>query len=238
MIKYLTLTTFIAFFFLITTGHANEKAILLRGGATAAFGGGKSFDPGNDYFWGGGFNVNAGFRFSNLTFRGYNFSPWEINASGNSYWGRTVHHIKSELEHVSVEGGAAIRTFVIAVCLKYHFETLYKKVWQPYLGLGPSWSQHTLKMKNYEVRRGTFTNNNRIAYLTEGATLIFGIEENLPYREMHPVYMEFAYTLTAVKKISLLDASNHKEIESIEYANIDKHIYSHIIMFNIGMTIF
>ncbi|OFZ23487.1 MAG: hypothetical protein A2202_09280 [Bdellovibrionales bacterium RIFOXYA1_FULL_36_14] len=234
MIKYLIFTILITF---SLTVHPYEKTVLLRGGATATFGGVKSFDDSDNYFWGGGINANAGYRFSNLTIKGYNFNRFEINASGNSYWGK-INHIKSELEHVAVDGTAAVRTFVIAVYLKYHFDTLYKKIWQPYVGLGPSWSQHTLKMKDYQVTKGSFNGNNRIAYLTEGATLVFGIEENLPYKEMHPVFMEFTYTFTAAQKVSLLDASNHKEIESIEYENIDKHVYSHIIMFNMGMTIF
>ena len=234
MIKYLIFTILITF---SLTVHPYEKTVLLRGGATATFGGVKSFDDSDNYFWGGGINANAGYRFSNLTIKGYNFNRFEINASGNSYW-RKINHIKSELEHVAVDGTAAVRTFVIAVYLKYHFDTLYKKIWQPYVGLGPSWSQHTLKMKDYQVTKGSFNGNNRIAYLTEGATLVFGIEENLPYKEMHPVFMEFTYTFTAAQKVSLLDASNHKEIESIEYETIDKHVYSHIIMFNMGMTIF
>jgi len=202
-----------------------------------ALGGVKSFDHSGNYFWGGGIHANAGYRFSNVTIKGYNFHRFEINASGNSYWGK-INQIQSELDHVSVSGGAVVRTFVIAVYLKYHLATTFKKVWQPYVGLGPSWSQHTLKMKDYQVSKGSFNDNNRIAYLTEGATVVFGIEENLPFREMHPMYMEFTYTFTAAKKVSLLDASNHKEIESLEYTNIDKKIYSHFIMFNMGMTIF
>ncbi len=131
-----------------------------------------------------------------------------------------------------------MRTVSFGPLLKYI--TFYQPLenWHLYGSLGPTWSIKTVKIEEYRTDSQTFRENDKLTYISRGGIVTFGIEEILNYKEEHPVYLEFLYGFYKAKKVSLVDASNNREVQTLSTETADNDIEDHIYMINFGMTIF
>ncbi len=112
-----------------------------------------------------------------------------------------------------VIGDGHYRIVTVSPYLKYNL-TWKLKAWNPYFGGGPSWSLNTLVIKN--VNNGSnFSTKKRISFENFGAGLFIGVEEILTFKEMHPTFIEFGYSFMASYKVSLIDASDYKEVQTL-----------------------
>lgn len=112
-----------------------------------------------------------------------------------------------------VVGNGHYRIVTVSPYIKYNIPWQYK-AWNPYFGGGPSWSLNTLVIKN--INNGSnFSTKKRISFENFGAGLFIGIEEILAFKEMHPTFIEFGYSFMASYKVSVIDASDYKEVKTI-----------------------
>ena len=84
---------------------------------------------------------------------------------------------------------------------------------------------------------GTTARKNKISYNSRGAMLAIGMEEILPYKQMHPVYAELVYQRMDAYKVSIVDASNFRQVEITSREGTNQHVIGNVIMIAMGISI-
>ena len=207
--------------------YATEYAPAVKGGATTVYSFVKTHTNDTDHIFGGGFNTHVAYPYKNYEFT---FSSYIFLAN--------VHNLTFNANNTVVHGSGVLRSVSFGPILKYF--TPYKPLptWSLYLSGGPTWSLQTLKLDNFSVTQGDFLKDYKITYNSRGILLGIGIEEKLPYKEMHPVFFEIIYNYLQAYKVSIVDASNYSEVNILSDESNNQKIFGHILMINMGITIF
>lgn len=207
--------------------HAFQNDMALKGGLGLSQATIHAFDSSEDHMTGFGFNTQFGYR----------FEKWEVNLASYIYWGK-IDDLRFHANNTSVVGSGAFRHVSFGPVFKYLFEWQPIKSWNFYMGAGPSWSMQTVRLQEFQTTTGTFSKDYKLTYISRGGMISFGIEELLPFKEMHPVYLEILYSYKKSKDVSVVDASDFTEVRTISTEETKQDIRGSFIMINAGITLF
>lgn len=217
----------VLFFLLSSSCFAWQNDMSLKGGLGLSQATIHAFDDSEDHMTGFGFNTQFGYRFTN----------WEINLASYIYWG-TIDDLRFRANGASVVGSGGFRHVSFGPVFKYIFNWQPIRDWNFYVGLGPTWSMQTVRLREFQTTSGVFTSDYKLTYISRGGMLSIGIEEILPFKEMHPVYLEILYSYKKSKDVSVVDASNFAEVRTISTEESEQDIRGSFIMINAGITLF
>lgn len=207
--------------------HSYENKLALKGGLGITYNTIEAKNNSEDKFTGYGVSSQYGYRWVN----------WELNLSGFIFFGK-IQNLEFQANGTNIRGSGVVRTVSIGPQFKYLSSYEMTKGWYPYLSLGPSWGLKTIKLDNYTSTGGEFRKDHKLTYTSAGGIVSFGIEERLTYKEEHPVYCEFLFGYNKAKKVSIVDTSNFREVETLSKESAENDIYDYLFMINFGMTIF
>ncbi len=187
-------------------------------------------------------SMNTGFN-SHLSFR---YLPFEFNVSSYVFFGKMRDYslfgdtskFQFFANNQTIETSGQIRQVMFSPNFKYIFEKSFYNYWHSYIGAGPSWSLTTLHLKPYYDGSGNLRENHRISFLNFGGVLIFGMEEILPFKESHPVYVELVYGFAQTTRLYLVDASNKAQVKEVSVEDTYFNVLGHTVMLNVGLTLF
>jgi|GEM_PF-689566 len=108
----------------------------------------------------------------------------------------------------------------------------------PYILVGPTFSQQTIKLEDFVDSRNALRKNHKLTFEAQGGILGFGVEENLWQKSQHASYIEILVSYMEVKKIVLVDASDFTEVETVSYEDVKKNINGFIFIINSGVLLF
>lgn len=168
---------------------------------------------------------------------GYRWINWELNLSGFIFFGK-IHNLEFEANGTSIRGTGPVRTVSIGPQFKYLASFEITQGWYPYLSLGNSWGLKTIKLDDYTSSGGEFRDDHKLTYTSRGGIISFGIEERLTFKEEHPVYCELLFGYNKAHTVSIVDASDFKEVETLSKESAENDIKDFLFMINFGMTIF
>lgn len=230
--------------FFSTSAHAFQNAWYLKAGASLVYGkaktlnedqledldngGGDTDEKYESNFFGGGFNTHFGRRYDRSEF---SISSYVFMSSLDR-----LHFQAGETE---ITGSGTQRTVSFAPLYKYNFisEQLYS-AWIPYISIGPIWALQTIKLENYQTVSGNYNQNYKLVVSSRGGIFAVGIEENLPFKEMHPVYIELAYSYLRAYKSGIIDSSNYAEVQTVSETDIAQYVSGHVVILSMGITVF
>lgn len=161
----------------------------------------------------------------------------EYGISSDVGFGRMKDVTVKNSETTFVQGNGHYRVITINPYIKQNLSLTIGTNWSPYFGGGPAWSLQTLTISELTRSNSTIDNKKRISFENLGASLIFGIEEVLQYKEMHPTYIEFGYSFMANYQVSIVDASNTSETKLISSRKA-KEFYGSFYFARVGMVLF
>lgn len=104
------------------------------------------------------------------------------------------------------------------------------------MSAGPTWSLHTFTLSENQTDE-EFSDTKRINFENRGGNLNIGIEEVVPYKKMHPAFIELGYSYMRSKLIYIVDASDFKEVKTLSKA-ASKDFYGHYFTLRFGITLF
>lgn len=186
-----------------------------------------AFDSSEDNFTGVGFNTQFGYRFKRI----------EANFASYIYGGK-IDDLRFNASGTDVIGSG---TFVSA-----SFGPMVKifSNWQPFSGWyfygsgGYAYSLQTIKLNNFQLSSGVFDKKYKLTYISRGPMLSIGIEEILPFKEMHPVFIELLYSYNKSKEANIVDTSDFTEVKKIATEESPQKIKENFFMINAGITLF
>lgn len=165
----------------------------------------------------------------------YRFSSWELGAASDVFFGG-IKDTTFISDNNSLRGSGRFRVVTITPYFKYYTPfSLFNRV-NIYGGFGPSWSLQTFVFKNI-ITTGTFNNKSRISFENYGGSLFIGFEEILPYKEMHPTFLEVGYAYMNSYKVAIIDATNRADVVVLSERESRK-FSGHYIIARFGVTLF
>lgn len=167
---------------------------------------------------------------------GYRLSPFEIGILSDIGYGKVEDLSLKLLDNTTINGDGHYRFVSVSPYLKYLLPLPSVYQWRSYIGGGPSWGLQTLVMD--QVRSGSnFSSEKRISFENFGAGIFLGLEEDLPYKQMHPVFLEVGVAYMKSYKVYLIDASNFKDVQTL--SSKDSHDLTGTFVFiRAGMVLF
>jgi hypothetical protein len=180
-----------------------------------------------DSMTGAGFNTHVA----------YKWTSWEFALSSYIFWG-DADGLRFRAQGNDIEGDATYRHVSFGPILRYTILSLpvYKN-WHPYFGLGPSWSLQTIKMDEPQTN-GTFNSRQKLTYESRGGFLVLGLEEQVDFKEYHPVYIEFLYSYKKSRNLSVVDSNDPIETNILSTEETKQDLSGHFYMISIGITLF
>lgn len=170
---------------------------------------------------------------------GYKSKSYEFAIASTAQFGRLDEEVRYDNGENIFFAKGSHKSLVVSPIIKKttHIEII--KNWCFYIGAGPVWSLQSARLTSFDTPLTEQTPTSaKLSYESFGAQLIIGIEENLPYKEMHPVFIEISFMKTDSTKISLVDTTDFKETKILASKKSESDIDTHTIFLNIGMTIF
>lgn len=215
-------------FILVANAHAYRYDFFLKGGVNQAYAKIKGNEGSNDLLRGTGFNTHFGHK----------WKYFDIAFSSNIYWGE-IEDISFNAGNENIRGEGSIRHVSFGPILRYQFRgvEIYKD-WFLFAGLGPVWSIQTIKMESFNSSGPNFNRNQKLVYESTGGVFVIGFEEDLPYKEMHQVYVELSYSYKKSKELSIVDASDFVETNILSTQEAQQDLSGHYYMISIGFTVF
>lgn len=207
--------------------YSYENNMALKGGIGVAQATIHAFDATEDHMFGTGFNTQFGYRFSN----------WEVNLTSYIYWGK-IDNLRFEANQTSVTGSGVFSNINFGPIIKHIFDYQPLHGWNLYLGLGYAYSIQTVKLDDFQSTGGNFNSKYKLNYISRGPTASIGIEELLPFKEMHAVYIELFYSNQKSKRVSVVDTTDFAEVRIITTEESRQSIRGSFFMINAGITLF
>lgn len=211
----------------LNTANAYQNDMSLKGGLGISQAQIKALRNTKDDMTGFGFNTQFGYR----------FTQFEINLSSYIYWG-SIDDLEFNATGTTVAGDGTFRHVSFGPIFKYITNWQPIRDWNFYFGLGPVWSLQTIKLNEFETTEGEFEDKYKLSYRSNGGMLVIGLEEILPFKEMHPVYIELLYSYTKSSRVYLSDASDFAEVRPISEGESRQDIRGNFVMINAGITFF
>jgi len=153
-------------------------------------------------------------------------------------------------ENQTIKGEGSIRTVDITTFIQFNSKTfkIPGKVqefftginispWYAYLKVGPSWMLQTINLDKFNVSE-EFRIDHKLTYESVGLNLTLGLEEDTPYKDMHPVFFEVSGSIYESYKVSLVDKSDSREINILGSREAKQDIKTFSLVFTLGMTLF
>lgn len=224
--RKLLVTTLLSFF--IFEVHAYRYDFSLKGGISQTYAHINGTDKSEDLMHGTGFNTHFG----------YKWKYFELTLSSYIYWGE-IEALTFNADGETITGEGTFRHVSFGPVLRYQFRGVQPfKNWFLFAGLGPVWSLQTIKMEEFTASGPKFNRNKKLAFESTGGVLAIGLEEDLPYKEMHPVFVEFVYSYKKSRKLSIVDASDFVETNILSSQEADQDLSGHFFMISLGFTVF
>ena len=170
---------------------------------------------------------------------GYKAKSYEFSISSTAQFGRLDEEVNFQTGNNNFIAMGSHKSLVISPIIKKvtHLEPI--KNWCFYFGGGPVWGLQSLRLKSFNTPLTELTPDSaKLSYESIGAQLIIGIEENLPYKEMHPVFIEISFMKTDSTKLSLVDTTDYKKTKILASQSAQNDVDTHTFFLNMGMTIF
>ncbi len=177
-----------------------------------------------DHFNALGFNTHFGY----LTRR------WEVNLSSYVHFGK-IDGLHFTVGNNQVEADGSFRTMFFAPMFKYVTEITPKTNWNLYFTAG---SVQSIKLAPFTDHTGVARPNHRINYESRGGIIGIGMQEMLPFKKMHPVYVEFLYSYVRAYRMTLVDTSDFKEVNTVEAEDTSFKVFDSLFMVNLGLLLF
>lgn len=167
---------------------------------------------------------------------GYRLAPFEFGFLSDIGYGKVEDLSLKLIDNSTVSGDGHYRFVAISPYIKYLLPLPTYYQWRSYVGGGPSWGLQTIVMDN--VTSGSnFNAEKRISFENFGAGIFLGFEEDLPYKQMHPVFLEVGVAYMKSYKVYLTDASNFKEVKTL--SSKDSHDLTGTFVFiRAGLVLF
>jgi hypothetical protein len=176
---------------------------------------------------------NSGYGF-NTSF-GYKWNTFEVLIGSDVLFGK-LKDMTFLVNSAEIRGDGSFRIFSVSPILRYYTPyTIYSR-WNFFVGAGPTWSLHTFIIDN-NLNGTDFNNKKRINFENRGASINIGFEEVVPYKEMHPTYIELGYSYMRSKQVFIVDASDLQDAKTLSRGN-SKDFYGHYIALRFGITLF
>lgn len=129
------------------------------------------------------------------------------------------------------------KTFKIPGKIQQFFTGINISPWFGYMKFGPSWMIQSIELDKFNVAE-EFREDHKLTYESIGFNLAFGIEEDTPYKDMHPVFLEISGAIYESFKVSLVDKSNSQEINILGSRDAKQDIKTFTLVLTIGMILF
>lgn len=172
-----------------------------------------------------GFNTSAGYKWNN----------WELLVASDALFGK-LHELSFQVDSTVIRGTGSFRIFSVSPMIRYYTPyTIYNR-WNFFVSAGPSWSLHTFILNN-TLNGSQFSDKKRISFENRGGGLNVGFEEIVPYKEVHPTFIEFGYSYMRSKRIFIVDATDFKDVKTLSEGN-SKGFYGHYLVARFGITLF
>lgn len=228
MKKYSLLSVLSIFLFTLQPVHAYRYDMHLKGGISQSYGKIKGLEDSEDLSHGTGFNTHFG----------YKSKYFEFNLSSYIHWGEMEDlRFRSRGEEITGEG--QWRNVSFGPTVKYQFRGVQPvKNWFMYLSTGPMWSLQTVKFDEFESTGPLFNADQKLTYESYGGSFSIGFEEDLPYKEMHQVFIELNYSYMKTYKVRSVDKSDFSEINILSEEESKQDFSGHFLTVSLGMTIF
>lgn len=178
-------------------------------------------------------NENNGFGFN--TSAGYRWNNWEALFASDVLFGK-LNDLTFKVDSSQIRGDGSFRIFSVSPVVRYYTPyTLYNR-WIFYVGAGPTWSLHTFIITN-NLNEVNFSDKKRINFENRGGSLSVGLEEIVPFKEMHPTFIELGYSYMRSKQIFIVDATDFKDVKTLSKGN-SSDFYGHYFVARFGITLF
>ncbi len=151
---------------------------------------------------------------------GKRFLPYELGILSDIGFGKVSNVKFLENQTTTVEGKGHYRYVSVSPYIKYNLPYKITNTWELYSGIGPQWSLQTIVLSDV-LNNSNFNTKKRISFENFGAGIFIGIEENLSFKEMHPTFLELGFAYAASYKVSVIDASNFKDVKTLSSRNGD-----------------
>lgn len=177
----------------------------------------------------GTYGVNTSF--------GVMLTDWEFSAFSTITFGKAKDLSVFAAGDV-INGSGAYRNVAIGPMVKYYSHFYLNNNWRLYAGAGPSWAIQTIRMDRFTSSLGKFDSNQKLTIESFGYFLTLGIQEEVLFKEMHPVFIELSYSHRNSYKISTVDASKFTETNILTTDERGQDIEDSIVVFNMGIVLF
>lgn len=179
----------------------------------------------------------------------YKWKFFETGVESRITLGKSVNLI-FENQGQSIEGEGRMRTVDISPYIRFNTRTfkvpgklqefftgINISPWQGYFKVGPSWMLQTINLDKFNIAE-EFREDHKLTYESFGLSITLGLEEDTPYKDMHPVYFEVSASAYSSYKVSLVDKSDSKEINILDSRDADQNIKTFSLTFILGMALF
>ncbi len=213
---------------LSSSAHAFRYKLSLRGGISQSWGDINALEGTEDEMHGTGFNTHFG----------YKWKYFEITLSSYIYWG-SIEGLTFKARNETINGEGTFRHVSFGPLLRYQLRGVQPvKDWFMFIGIGPVWSLQTVKLDKFSSTGPLYNKKQKLTFESTGGSFVFGFEEDLAYKEMHPVFIEFMYSYKKSNKVSVVDASDFTETNVLATQETDQDLSGHFYMVSIGMLLF
>ncbi len=222
------LKLFILTSLLCLPSYAYRYDIHLKGGLTQGYGKIKGLEDSEDLSHGTGFNTHFG----------YKSKYFEFNLSSYITWGE-MEDLKFSARDEIITGEGQWRNVTFGPMIKYQLRGVQPyKNWFMYIATGPTWSLQTVKFDEYESSGPLFNSDQKLTFESYGGSFSIGFEEDLPYKEMHQVFVELNYSYLHTYKVRVVDKSDFTETSILSVEETQQNFSGHFLAISLGMTIF
>ncbi len=166
---------------------------------------------------------------------GYKWTNWEFMFGSDVFFGN-LKDLSFKINSNEVIGTGHYRVFSLSPILRYYTPYSISNRWNVFVSAGPSLSLHTFVISSTS-NGSTFSNKKRISYENRGGTINIGVEEIVPYKETHPTFFEIGYSYMRSRQLSIVDASDFKDVKTLEQG-ISNDFYAHYLILRFGITLF
>ncbi|CBW26106.1 putative exported protein [Halobacteriovorax marinus SJ] len=182
---------------------------------------------GHNYFGGFGFNTHFGYR----------WKRFELTASSSISFGK-VEKLAFVVNQNDFLGSGNYQNLMVSPNVRYFIPWSPLKSWRFAVGLGPIWSQQTIRLKDFTSSTPYAGKKFKLTYDTVGFGVGIGIEEHLPTKDMHPVYFDITYVRLYSVKSYLVDTTDSTKTNILSTAEAKKDVASEALIFSMGIVLF
>lgn len=176
------------------------------------------------------------FGFGVVTSVSYRFGDWEFGFASDILFGK-VKDVTFNYNQNSIRGGGHFRMVSIGPQLKYFTPYSLANKARFYVGLGPAWSLQTFVFKSNAITTGNFNNKRRISFENYGGGLFIGVEEILPSKDEHPMFLEVGFSYMHSYRVSVLNADDTAEVVTLSQGDSNDFSGQYLII-RAGFTLF